>query len=344
MEAIISIFSSQGTRSALTTPNAAHHSASRSAAATAPTAFQFPSTHTSLPHHHTSTAATSQMLPSIYHTPTLPTMYTQSVMGHQDVHQNPDQMQMWNQLRLQQLAAQQHQQQQMTASKLGSASSSSSHASPYGGGQKNVVSVTTPSAMEEAIQQQQQQQLQQMALMAQGQVHPPPKPQYEHARSAASGPSPEVLHPQMVQSMVESLPHAAMPVYPSMDMLAQMQAHAQAQAANQTQQQQQHAAAQQMAAAQYAMMQGAFLPIPMFTPEQYQAYQSALQGQQQWKLLEQMVQQQQQQPEMAMMAQQAMMAHYMAAQQQQQAQQQGQGQQPSGGRPAPIHKPVIVNT
>lgn len=296
-------------------------------------------------------------------------MYSQSGVGHQDVHQNPEHAQIWEQYRLQQQfgAAQQHhhhQQQQLSASKAGPASSASSHASTYSGSHKNIGSVATPATMEEALQQQHI-----ASLIAQGQVHPAMKFQYEQARSASSGHSPEVLQAQVVQSMAGSMqtagvPHA-MPVYPSMEMMAQMQAaHAQAQAANQSQQQQQHV--QQMSALQqqqhaqmaalqqqYAMMQGAmpaYLPVPMITQEQYQAYQSAIQGShvQQWKMLEQMMQQQ---PEVM---QQVMMAQYVAAQQQaaqqqaaqqQAAQQQAQqGQQPNGSGPAPIHKPVIVNT
>lgn len=239
-------------------------------------------------------------------------------MGHQEVHQHPEQMQVWG--RLQQLAAQQ--QQQMSANKVSSATSSSSHSSHYSGTTKNPTgSVATPSMMEEVMQQQQQHQLQQqqLALMAQSQVQPALKLHYDHAArlAAASGSNAEFLQAQM-QSMVESMPHA-MPMYPSMEMFQmQTQAHPQLQAANQS---------QQHAAMQYAMMQGGFLPFPcMVTPEQYQAY-----SQQQYKLLEQM-NQQQSQPEMAATMQ--AMAQFMAT----------QGQQPGAGRPAPIHKPVIVNT
>lgn len=326
-ETTTSVFSLQGTRSALTTPNAAHHSASRSSAATAPTAFQFPSAH--IPHHHSPVVATTtQALPSIYHTATLPAMYSHGVMGHQEVHQHPEQIQVWERLQ-HHLAAQQ--QQQMSATKVSSANSSSSHGSHYSGTPKNPTgSVATPSMMEEAMQQQQHhlQQQQHLALMAQGQVQPTLKLHYDHAArlAAASAPNAEFLQAQM-QSMAESMPHA---VYPPMEMFQmQTQAHPQLQAASQSQQQQQAVMAQQMAA-QYAMMQSGFLPFPcmgMITPEQYQAYS------QQYKLLEQMNHQQQQQPEMAATMQ-AAMAQYMAT----------QGQQPRGTRSTPIHKPVIVNT
>ena len=291
----------------------------------------------------------------MYRSPVPHAVYSQSGIGHQDVHQSPEHAQIWEQYRLQQqlgAAQQHHHQQQLSANKVGPASSAPSHTSPYSGSHKTVGSVPTPSTMEEALHQHQQHMA---SLIVQGQMHPALKFQYEQARSASSGHSPEVLQAQVVQSMAGSMqtagvPHA-MPVYPSMEMMAQM-AHAQAQAASQSQQQQhaqQMSALQQQQQAQmaaiqqqYAMMQGtmpAFLPLPMMTPEQYQAYQSAMQGShvQQWKMLEQMMQQ----PEMM---QQVMMAQYMAAQQQQ-AQQAQQGQQQSNGSgPAPIHKPVIVNT
>jgi len=274
-------------------------------------------------------ATTTQALPSIYHTPTLPAMYSQGVMGHQEVHQHPEQMQVWR-LQQQLAAQQQQQQQQMSANKVSSANSSSSHGSHYSGTPKNPTgSVATPSMMEEAMQQQQHhlQQQQHLALMAHGQVQPALKLHYDHAArlAAASAPNAEFFQAQM-QNMVESMPHA---VYPSMEMFQmQTQAHPQLQAASQSQQQQHQAAMAQQMAAQYAMMQqSGFLPFPcMLTPEQYQAYS------QQYKLLEQM-NQHQPQPEVAAAMQ--AMAQYMAS----------QGQQPGGSsRPTSIHKPVIVNT